>query len=133
MRRFVLLAACTALAGCASAPPVPCRAGEQPAASDLLYFGTARPRGVVSAQEWQQFLERSVTPRFPQGLSVWPAAGQWRGADGQVVREGSHVLNLVHPDDEASEKAVQEIVSAYKAQFEQEAVLRVRSRACSSL
>ena len=55
------------------------------------------------------------------------------GNDGNVVREASHVLNLVHPGDAASEKAVQEIVGAYKTQFQQEAVLRVRSRVCSSV
>ena len=77
MRQLILLTAWAALAGCASAPFAPCGSGEQPATSDLLYFGTAKPNGVVSAQEWAQFLERTVTPRFPQGLSVWPASGQW--------------------------------------------------------
>jgi hypothetical protein len=131
LRRIVLL--CVALAGCAASPSMPCRGGEQRAASDWLYFGTAKPNGVVTAQEWAQFLERTVTPRFPQGLSVWPASGQWRGNDGTVVREASHVLNLVHTDDAASEQAVQEIVGAYKTQFQQEAVLRVRTSVCSSL
>jgi hypothetical protein len=131
---LVVLALAMALAGCALPTGPGCRGGEQPATSDLLYFGTARPGGgEVSAQEWVQFLERIVTPRFPQGLSVWPAAGQWRGNDGAIVREASQVLNLLHPGDARSEQAVQEIVSAYKTQFRQEAVLRVRSRVCTAL
>lgn len=134
MRRLLVPVLATALAGCALAPSVSCRGGEQPATADLLYFGTAKPGGgEVSAQEWAQFLERTVTPRFPQGLSVWPAAGQWRGDDGTIVREASQVLNLLHAGDARSEQAVQEIVGAYKTQFRQEAVLRVRSRVCSSL
>jgi hypothetical protein len=74
-----------------------------------------------------------VTPRFPSGLTVWPAAGQWRGNDGEVVREASYVLNLLHAPDAKSEADVVAIVTEYKKQFEQEAVLRVRSAACLSL
>jgi hypothetical protein len=60
------------------------------------------------------------------------SSGQWRGADGAVVREASHVLILDHPDDAANEKAVLEIISHYKTTFQQEAVFRVRSRVCIS-
>ena len=99
---------------------------------ESLYFGTAKPTGVVTPTEWAEFLKSTVTPRFPQGLTVWEASGQWRGADGELVREASHVLNLVHPDDTANEKAVLEIVAAYKVQFQQEAVLRTKAHACTS-
>src|SRR5262245_53088135 len=33
-----------------------------------LYFGTARPDGAVSEAEFREFLDRVVTPRFPDGL-----------------------------------------------------------------
>lgn len=121
-----------ALGACASLPQPRCRAGEQPALQDSLYFGTGKPDGVVTRGEWAAFLETTVTPRFPQGLSVAEASGQWRGADGSIVRESTHVLHLVHPDDAASEKSVAEIIAAYKRQFQQEAVLRVKSAACVS-
>jgi hypothetical protein len=110
-----------------------CASGEQALVHDSLYFGTGKPRGgTVTAAEWAEFLKSTVTPRFPQGLTVSPASGQWRGADGAIVQEASQVLQLVHPDDAASESAVQELVAAYKAQFRQEAVLRVKARACVS-
>ena len=48
------------------------------------------------------------------------------------VREESHVLQLLHPDDAANEKAVRELVETYKSQFQQEAVLRIRSHTCAS-
>ena len=108
-----------------------CRQGEQALVQDTLYFGTGKPQGgVVTSQEWDGFLQHTVTPRFPQGLSVLPASGQWRGADGAIVRESSYLLQLVHADDERSEQAVNAIVASYKSQFQQEAVLRTRSRAC---
>src|SRR5688500_17329335 len=43
-----------------------------------LYFGLARPSGVVSDANWQSFLRDEITPRFPDGLTVWEADGQWR-------------------------------------------------------
>jgi hypothetical protein len=125
---------CSALAGCASMERTACAPGQQAAVSDLLYFGMARPAGGnVTREEWSDFLQSEVTPRFPAGLTVWPASGQWRGADGQVVREDSYVLNLLHPADAAAENAVRSIIAEYKKQFAQEAVLRVRSNVCTSL
>ena len=121
-----------AIVGCASVRPHACPDGEPFSVQDSLYFGTIKPSGTVTQEEWAEFLRDTVTPRFPQGLTVWPAAGQWRGADGALVREASHVLVLIHPDDAASESAVREIVAAYKQRFEQEAVLRVTAQVCPS-
>jgi hypothetical protein len=126
------LALVLALAGCASFPASRCGVGEQRMVSDLLYFGTEMPGGVVTAAQWSDFLGTVVTPKFPEGLSVWPASGQWRSATGAITSEASHVLNLVHPETEAADSAVRAIVTAYKSQFQQEAVLRVRGSACVS-
>ena len=87
---------------------------------------------MVTSQEWSRFLEVSVTPRFPQGLTVSQASGQWRAADGSIVRESTYVLHLLHASDAQSEASVAAIVAAYKSQFQQEAVLRVRAKACMS-
>lgn len=131
--RFVSTVALTlALAGCASVHERACSSGEQSSVHESLYFGTAKPSGVVTPAEWSDFLRSTVTPRFPQGLTVWQASGQWRGADGAIVREASHVLTLLHPNDASNEKAVLEIVEAYKSRFQQEAVLRVKAHACTS-
>jgi hypothetical protein len=132
--RFVLigLVLSSSLAGCASFTA--CAPGEKSTVSDVLYFGMAKPTGgTVTRDEWSAFLRTAVTPRFPAGLTAWPASGQWRGADGQVVREDSYVLNLLHPAEASAESAIQAIVSEYKTRFAQEAVLRVRSNVCVSL
>jgi len=120
------------LAGCATVQQPTCSSGEQLSVHESLYFGTARPTGVVTPQDWAGFLETVVTPRFPQGLTVWQASGQWRGSDGAVVREASHVLSVVHPNDAPNETLVLEVVAAYKSRFQQEAVLRVKAHACTS-
>jgi hypothetical protein len=105
---------------------------EQRLVSELLYFGTSMPSGTISADDWSSFLAISVTPRFPQGLSVWQAAGQWRSADGSLKHENSFVLSLVHPESATAEAAIQAVVAEFKSRFQQEAVLRVRSYVCAS-
>jgi hypothetical protein len=120
--------------GCASVDRHECAPGEQSTVSDVLFFGMAKPTGgIVTGEEWAAFLSAVVTPRFPAGLTAWPASGQWRGADGQIVREDSYVLNLFHPAEASAEREIQAIVAEYKKRFEQEAVLRVKSTVCTSL
>ncbi|MCY1222538.1 hypothetical protein D9M68_527780 [compost metagenome] len=128
----IALALAFALSGCAAIPAPACAAGEQSAIGELIYFGMARPGGTVSEAEWDAFVQDSVVPRFPDGFTVWPASGHWRGADGKAVSEATRVLSLVHAPDERSEAAARAIASDYKARFRQEAVLRVRSHACMS-
>ena len=132
MRWLAAIVAAGLVGGCAMAPAVICPAGLQTSIDDKLYFGTATPDGVVSADDWRQFVDREVTPRFPQGLTVTPATGQWQSGAGAIVREASFVLTLVHPDQAAPEAAVQAIVDSYKTRFRQEAVLRVRTPTCVS-
>lgn len=94
-------------------------------------MGLEIPRGgTVTDADWGKFMDEVVTPRFPDGLTVLRAEGQWRGTDGKVVKEPSRVIVLNHAGDPRSEQAVVEIANAYKARFEQEAVLRVRWPAC---
>ena len=112
--------------------PRSCAPGEQGMVNEMLYFGTQTPAGAVTTEQWSQFLGTVVTPRFPQGLTVWPASGQWQSADGSITREASYALNLLHPDDAASETAIRAILAEYKSRFRQEAVLRVKSSACAS-
>jgi hypothetical protein len=134
MRRFGLaltLAAAFAIAACATRPGE-CPAGRQAVVSDLLYFGTARPHGIVSEAQWGEFLATVVTPRFPQGLTAWPANGQWREAGGPLVRERSYVLNVIHDDDARSETSIADIVQAYRTRFEQQSVLRTTTRVCAT-
>jgi hypothetical protein len=118
--KFVALAlALSCFTACASLP-------RNAWVRDTLYFGLSRPGGVVTQAQWQAFVDTEVTPRFPDGLTVWPAAGQWRGAGGAVAREDSRVLDIVHPSGPDFDAKLRAIRDAYKAQFHQESVLKVR-------
>ena len=97
-----------------------------------LYFGMTRPSGRVSEDEWRIFLRQQVTPRFPDGLTVWEAQGQWRRADGRIARERAKVLLLVHDDTVLARATLGELVTAYKQRFEQESVLWESSSVCAT-
>ena len=67
--------------------------------------------GEVSEEEWRAFIETEVTPRFPDGLTVLTAYGQWRGRSGEIAREPSRVLVIWHrrgADGEADIEAIRQ-------------------------
>jgi hypothetical protein len=72
-----------------------------------------------------------LTPRFPAGLTVVAATGQWKGKSGLVEQERSEVGTGFHSGDEAARQAVMEAVVEYKRRFRQEAVLRERMPTCA--
>jgi len=127
------IAAAMFVSSCAPATTAArCRSGETAAIMESLYFGTAMPGGSVTATQWQQFLADVITPRFPDGLTAWAAAGQWRNPSGELQKEDSYVLHVVHPEDPRFETAVREVIDEYKRRFNQESVLRVRTGTCIS-
>jgi hypothetical protein len=100
-----------------------------PFARTELFFGTNRPDGQppVSDEEFREFLDREITPRFPDGLTLVSAFGQFRNASGTIVQERSLLLVLLYPAEtqKASSRKIERIRTAYKRQFQQESVLRV--------
>ncbi|WP_176225222.1 DUF3574 domain-containing protein [Methylomagnum ishizawai] len=127
---FAALCLAGALAACVPHPPSPCPAGERSMQVDTLYFGTRQPEGVVAAAAWRGFVDAEVTPRFPGGFTWWLGEGQWRTVRGDIQRESTYILRVVHGDTLAESGAVAALAERYKVEFRQEAVLRVRSIAC---
>jgi hypothetical protein len=112
-------------------PAAACVAGESAWTRETLYFGRGLPGGgTVSDAQWGEFVATTLAALFPDGFTVIAADGQWRGADGAVVREPSQVVILLHSGDVLSDAAVGVAVEEYKRRFRQEAVLRERSRVC---
>jgi hypothetical protein len=107
-----------------------CGAASSAQLRTTLYFGLGRPKGTVSELEWQLFLRDEVTARFPAGLTVWDAHGQWR-SQGAIGHERTKVLLLVHPDTPAARESVQSVINRYRKAFEQESVLWETARVCA--
>jgi hypothetical protein len=90
-----------------------------------LYFGRDRPGGEVSEAEFAHFLDVEVTKRFPDGLTLVDALGQFQ-ENGQVTKEKSKLLILLYPlGDRQADRRIEDIRTAYKVQFQQTSVLRV--------
>lgn len=131
MRRAAGLAALALLAGCATPPP--CPAGTDAATVAEAYFGrNIRGRAPVSEAEWRGFLSDTVTPAFPDGLSVLDASGQWRRPGGRIVSEDSKVLVLVLPGASLAEarERLRPVEDAWTSRFRQDSVLTVYRSAC---
>ena len=78
-----------ALAGAAGAQSLACQGGQKPSQVAELMFGrNIGARTAVSESQWVRFVDREITPRFPDGLTMYNAAGQWRDrASNKVLRK----------------------------------------------
>jgi hypothetical protein len=94
-----------------------------------LFFGTERPDGgpAVTDAQFTAFVDREVTPSFPDGLTVQDGWGQWRDSRGAIERERSHELILLYPKSEAAARdtAVERIRDAYVRAYAQDSVARL--------
>ncbi|MDE2842475.1 MAG: DUF3574 domain-containing protein [Chloroflexota bacterium] len=115
--------------------PLSCPQGWDQVTEYQLYFGRSDASGTpgaVSDQDWEQFLEDTVTPRFPDGLTVTDGSGQWRNESGEILREQSKVLTLLVWPDETARQRLDEIAAQYKSRFDQESVLLTSAQTCAS-
>ncbi len=134
------------LSGCASLPPTPASSAPtatlqddaaRPAAASgwvrsELYFGVGEEQGAgkreqagtISEAQWRAFLDKEVTPRFPDGLTVFDAYGQWlfRG-DAQPNRLGTKVLVVLHEDTPQRRADIEAIRLAWKTATRHQSVL----------
>lgn len=110
-----------ALAGCAAS----CPAGLSPQQDVTLFFG-----GSVPDAAWADFAATTLTPAFPDGLTVVAASGQWRDPrTGTVVAEASRVVSVFGQPSRATIDAVRD---AYRARFAQQSVGLSIRRACAA-
>jgi hypothetical protein len=93
-----------------------------------LFFGLDGPEGAINDREWQSFVETVVTPRFPEGLTIVEATGQWQGRDKRITRESSRVVEIIHDESRDASRRIAEIASEYKIRYRQESVLIARAR-----
>lgn len=92
-----------------------------------LFFGTAKPHGAVTAEEFKAFLDEVITPLFPDGLTVVAADGQFKNEAGVIIKEDAFLLVLLYPVEgqKASSKNIDLIRREYMQRHQQESVLRV--------
>jgi hypothetical protein len=99
-----------------------------------LYFGlgpAGSPNKGVTEAKWRAFLDREVTPRFPDGLSVLDVYGQWTPKSRQAVpgnhpeRIRSKLLIVDYPETDENEARIEAIRLAWKKMTGDQSVLKV--------
>jgi hypothetical protein len=126
---------CAAAADAAAQSLAPaCHGAQQRRDVAELLFGRDIGRRLgVSETAWRRFVAREVTPRFPDGLTVTDALGQWRDPDGGlIVREPSKRVEIVLPGNSDDGARLDAVISAYKRQFRQRSVGLIVQSACVS-
>jgi Protein of unknown function (DUF3574) len=147
LRIFLIpLLLCAGAAGCAhpgqSAPAVVAPTLQGDAAhpghtagwvDTKLYFGLGpadHPEQGVSEAKWRDFLDKEVTPRFPDGLSVVEVYGQWQGkSETTPERLRSKLLIIDYPDTAENRARIDAIRAAWKQRTGDESVLQVTTPA----
>nr|WP_315448744.1 DUF3574 domain-containing protein [uncultured Pseudomonas sp.] len=150
-KRLLLAALFVAVAGCASPPPVSVHT-KDPASSTLqgdatrpaqaqwtrteLYFSVGSldgKEGAVSPARWREFLDKEVTPRFPDGFTVFDAYGQWKDHRAkEPERLSTKVIVVLHENSAKNEGSIEAIRLAYKRITGDLSVLRLSQPAAVS-
>lgn len=130
---LVLITAALGSATAQSATPT-CRGAQKSKLIAQLLFGRDIGHRVgVSEAAWQRFVAQEIAPRFPEGLTIISATGQWRGrAGGRLVREPSKLVMIALPGKSDDQTRLDAVVAAYKRRFHQQSVGVIVQSACVS-
>jgi hypothetical protein len=122
------------LSGIARAEVLECREGQKAQQVAELTFGRRIVGHIaVSETQWIQFIDNEITPRFPDGLSVYDASGQWRDPTSKkIVRELSKIVLIVLPGNAEDLTRLNELTEIYKRRFKQQSVGMILRPACVS-
>ena len=101
--------------------------------AELLFGRDTGHKLGVSESAFTHFVAREITPRFPDGLTISDATGQWRDRDsGAITREPSKRVEIVLPGATDDEARLEAVVAAYKRRFHQQSVAVIVRPACVS-
>ena len=122
------------LTGSAGAQLLECRGAQKPQQVAELLFGRKIGNRIgVSEGAFSRFVDREITPRFPDGLSVFHTTGHWRDrTSNKTIREPSKIVQIVLPGNADDLARLNAIAEAYKTRFKQQAVGVILRPACVS-
>ena len=86
-----------------------------------IFFGRNNIRNleVVSDHQWNHFMEKFVTPFFPQGLTVYDVQGQWFNGT-EVTKEGTKIVMILAKETRSKHviNNVKGVIEIYKTMFD---------------
>jgi hypothetical protein len=133
-RRIVCYALWAAIGlpyACVRAPS--CPPGSAQWQRSELFMGQLRRDGApVDSSAFVDFVERVVAPALPAGFTLLATQGQYRDERGAVIREPGQMLIVLHHGDRGTERALEQVRTAYRERFDQQSVLRTDVATCAS-
>jgi len=97
-----------------------------------MFFGQNDGKRVIAPAAWQSFLRDDITARFPDGLTVFDAYGQWRDPKtSRLARERSKVVEIATSDTPDVHSKIEDIAAHYRVRFHQQSVGVVTMPGCA--
>lgn len=92
-----------------------------------LYLGrTIGISGYVSDKHWIEFIDNTVSHRFPSGFSIMELTGQWKNiSDEVIIREKTMMIIICHHNTIESNNHIDSIKTTYKCLFDQDSVMEI--------
>ena len=97
-----------------------------------LYFGLARPAGTITEKQWKVFVRDEITPRFPQGFTVWEGTDSGEAPMAASAVNAPKCCCWFTGDSKAARDALVGLVEIYKRTFQQESVLWETASVCAA-
>jgi hypothetical protein len=130
-RGFVAVGAFAAVLAAGPAVAETCADPLKPMLRAELFFGRAIGNRLgVTDRLWQRYVDRELTPRFPDGLTVVDGSGRWRAGDA-IKRERSKIVIVVTPDNAEMRARIAAAMNIYIVQFKQKSVGLVMQTVCA--
>lgn len=129
---FVLVLPALLLVSCSNQNLLQCREGLTQYSKATLYFGTSYPDGIISDDQWQEFLDEIVTPNLPEGMTVMNTYGQWLRPDSLIVKEPGKVIIHLYPYEENKSDKIQSVIDGFKERFKAQSVIWEEEIVCVS-
>ncbi len=82
-----------------------------------VHFGMGVGSASMTPEVLTAFMDKEVSSRFPEGLTVTVSRGQWRSPHGGVIKEKTMVVDIQCPDTEDNRNNIKAMAKAYLSRF----------------
>ena len=106
-----------------SKPPIIPPEDEQWYATEIYFGRHYLAHKEVSEHQFGEFLSKVVTPLFPLGMTVYDAYGQMQHSSGDIVKQKTKVVLLVHQNSQADDEKIKKIIDTYRSMFDNPQVM----------
>ena len=82
-----------------------------------VHLGLGVGKQALSRDVVREFVGKEITSRFPDGLTITAARGQWKSPEAGMIKENTIVIDIQCPDIPENREKIDEIGTAYIKRF----------------